>query len=86
MVNTKQTKVAKDDQILKGLLSNVENVEVKKNLNDTELLELVYENLKATKSAQLKFLRSEGYKVSQSRCYTTYVKITEAMKPTEKVK
>ena len=80
MATTKQSQKPEDkvlDVLLKGIVSEEAS---KSNLTETELYTLVYENLKVTKSAQLKWIRSEGFKVSQNRCYNAYIAIEKATK------
>lgn len=72
----KQTKTTALDNVLKGIVTEGT---AKKNLTDTQLAAEIYANLKVSKSAQLKYLRSEGFKVSQARCYTMYETVKAAM-------
>ena len=65
-------------------VTNVEKLiaEVKKNeltkvnLNDEELLTMIIENYSKveTKSSMLKLIRRENFKVSQDRCYNSYLR------------
>ncbi len=73
------TKVSNVDQ----LIAEVSNNELTKvNLNDLELLEKVIENYSkvSTKSAMLKLIRKDNFKVSQDRCYTTYLRYQRSLK------
>ena len=72
---TKTSAVAK-------LISNVKSNELAKvNLNDEQLLELIIEHYSKvdTKSAMLKLIRSENFKVSQDRCYNSYLLYKKAI-------
>jgi hypothetical protein len=67
----------------KTTLSNVEkliadvkqNELTKVNLNNEELLTMIIENYSKveTKSSMLKLIRRENFKVSQDRCYNSYL-------------
>ena len=58
------------------------NEQTKINLNDNELLNKIIElNSKVvTKSAMLKLIRSENFKVSQDRCYNMYLRYNKSIK------
>ena len=70
------------------LIAQVKNDEqVKVNLNDEQLLVEIMEryNLAATKSAMLKLIRKDNFKVSQDRCYNMYLRYAKTVKEDKKV-
>ncbi len=76
--------MAKDTNISEQakLISEIKTQEqVKVNLNDEQLLNLIikqYNNV-ATKSAMLKLIRKDNFKVSQDRCYNMYLRYAKAI-------
>ena len=65
------------------LIQTVKSNELTKvNLNDEQLLEKVIENYSKveTKSAMLKLIRKDNFKVSQDRCYNMYLMYTKSIK------
>ena len=72
----------------KKLIEQVKNDEqVKVNLTDEQLLVEIMEryNLAATKSAMLKLIRKDNFKVSQDRCYNMYLRYAKTIKEDKKV-
>ncbi len=61
--------------------------EVKVNLTDEQLLQKIIESYNdvATKSAMLKLIRKDNFKVSQDRCYNMYLRYAKAIKADKKV-
>ena len=65
------------------LIQEVKNDEtVKINLTDPQLLEMIIAKYKdvATKSAMLKLIRKDNFKVSQDRCYNMYLRYAKTIK------
>lgn len=62
------------------------NEEVKQNLNDEQLLELIMKNYNEvdTKSAMLKLIRKDNFKVSQDRCYNMFLRYKMTIKEDKK--
>ncbi len=68
---------------VQNLIKDVKQDEVAKvNLTDDALLAKVIEhyNNVATKSAMLKLIRKDNFKVSQDRCYNMYLRYAKAIK------
>ncbi len=64
------------------LIADVKQNELTKvNLNDQELLDLVIKHYSSveTKSAMLKLIRKENFKVSQDRCYNSYLRYKKSL-------
>lgn len=65
------------------LISDVNTKELTKvNLNDEQLLSKIIENYSSvqTKSAMLKLIRKDNFKVSQDRCYNMYLRYEKSIK------
>ncbi len=62
------------------------NEEAKINLTDEQLLTEITERFEnvATKSAMLKLIRKDNFKVSQDRCYNMYLRYAKAIKADKK--
>ena len=60
---------------------------VKINLTDEQLLAEIIERFEsvATKSAMLKMIRKDSFKVSQDRCYNMYLRYAKTVKEDKKV-
>ncbi len=75
------------DKAVDTLVAEVASYTIAKlNLTDEQLLVEVTErfNSVATKSAMLKALRSDNFKVSQDRCYNMYLRYAKAINTDKK--
>ncbi len=80
---TKSTKATTTATATKALIASVKADETAKlNLTDEQLLNEVIERYEAapTKSAMLKQLRADNFKVSQDRCYNMYLRYAKSQK------
>jgi len=80
---TKATKTAQDK-----LIAQVgSDAAAKINLTDDKLLAEIIERFEsvATKSAMLKMIRKDNFKVSQDRCYNMYLRYAKTVKEDKKV-
>ena len=73
-----QTKISNVEKLITTVKSNELT---KVNLNDEQLLNLIIENYSKveTKSAMLKLIRKDNFKVSQDRCYNSYLVYKKAI-------
>lgn len=72
------------DKKVKDLVAAVQTEEqAKVNLTDEQLLTEIQDRFDtvATKSAMLKSIRLDNFKVSQDRCYNMYLRYQMAVKP-----
>ena len=84
---TKASEATKTTTAAAALIASVKADETAKlNLTDEQLLSEVIERYEgvATKSAMLKLLRADNFKVSQDRCYNMYLRYAKSIKQDKK--
>jgi len=79
-----KTNTSAQAKLIKEITSNEA---AKVNLTDEQLLQKIIESYNdvTTKSAMLKLIRKDNFKVSQDRCYNMYLRYAKAIKADKKV-